>query len=90
MGFASTNDVTPDGIAKATRQAVAIAKANSKFQTNPVKLVPVKGYGEVSWKTPIKKNAFEVPVSEKTDLLLNANAKAMEMVQISLIISYSL
>ncbi|MCB0279363.1 MAG: TldD/PmbA family protein, partial [Calditrichaeota bacterium] len=77
-GFASTNDVTADAIAKATKQAVAIAKANAKFQTNPVKLVPVKGYGEVSWKTPIKKNAFEIPVSEKTELLLSANAKAME------------
>ncbi len=30
------------------------------------------------WKTPIKKNGFEVPIKEKVDLLLNANAKAME------------
>ena len=31
-GFASTNDMTADGIKKATERAVAIAKANSKFQ----------------------------------------------------------
>jgi TldD protein len=77
-GFAATHDVTPDGVKKATQRAVAIAKANSKFQTEPVKLAPVKSYGEVAWNTPIQKNAFEVPVSEKVDLLLRANAAAMQ------------
>ncbi|WP_340157520.1 TldD/PmbA family protein [uncultured Maribacter sp.] len=77
-GFASTNSVTEDGIKKATEQAVAIAKANSKIQKEPVKLAPVNAYGEVSWKTPIKKDFKEVPVSEKVDLLLSANAAALD------------
>ncbi len=77
-GFASTNDVSPDGIKVATNQAIAIAKANSKIQTDPVQLAPVKGVGEVSWKTPIKKDFKDVPVSEKVELLLSANAAAME------------
>ena len=77
-GFASTNSVTEDGIKKATEQAVAIAKANSKIQTDPVKLAPVNAYGEVSWKTPITKDFKEVPVSEKVDLLLTANAAALD------------
>ncbi|WP_266203496.1 TldD/PmbA family protein [Pontibacter kalidii] len=77
-GFAATSDVTDKGIAKAAEQAVAIAKANGKLQKEPVKLAPVKGYGEVSWRTPIEKNAFEVPVGEKADLLLAANAKAID------------
>lgn len=77
-GFAATNEVTPDGIKKATVQATSIARANSRIQTDPVKLAPVKSYGEVSWKTPIAKNAFEIPVSEKVDLLLRANAAAQE------------
>ncbi|WP_299256407.1 TldD/PmbA family protein [uncultured Aquimarina sp.] len=77
-GFASTNSVTEDGIKKATDQAVAIAKANSKFQKEEVKLAPVKSHGEVSWKTPIKKDFKDVPVSEKVDLLLSANAAALE------------
>lgn len=77
-GFASTHDVTPDGIARAARQAVAIAKANAKVQKEPVKLVPVQGYGEQTYKTPIVKNALEVPIKDKADLLLNANAKALE------------
>lgn len=77
-GFASTNDVTSEGIKRATEQAVAIAKANSRLQDEPVQLAPVKGHGEVSWKTPIKKNSVAIPVSEKVDLLLTANAAAME------------
>ncbi len=77
-GFASTNDVTEDGIMNAAKQAVAVAKANSVLQTEPVELAPEKGHGEVSWKTPIERNAFEVPVKEKVDLLLSANAKAQE------------
>ncbi|NDK54981.1 TldD/PmbA family protein [Pontibacter fetidus] len=77
-GFAATSDVSDKGIAKATEQAVAIAKANSKLQKEPVHLAPVKGYGEVSWKTPLEKNAFEVPVGEKAELLLAANAKALD------------
>ena len=76
-GFASTNSVTEDGIKKATEQAVAIAKANSKIQTSPVVLAPESGHGEVSWNTPIQKNFKEVPVSEKVDLLLKANSAAM-------------
>ena len=76
-GFASTHEVTEAGIAKAAKQAVAIAKANSKVQKEPVKLVPVQSYGEQSYKTPIQKNAFEVPIKDKADLLLKANAAAM-------------
>ncbi|HEY9007648.1 MAG TPA: TldD/PmbA family protein [Ohtaekwangia sp.] len=77
-GFAASNSVTPDGMKKAAERAAVIAKANSKFQKEPVKLAPATPYGEVSWKTPIKKNGFEVPVKDKVDLLMNANAKALE------------
>ena len=76
-GFAATSDVSDKGVAKAAEQAVAIAKANAKLQKEPVQLAPVPGYGEVSWKTPIEINAFEVPVGQKADLLLAANAAAM-------------
>ena len=76
-GFAATSDLSNAAIAKAAQQAVAIAKANAKSQTKPVQLAPVKGVGEVSWATPIKKNAMEVPVKEKVDLLLSANSAAM-------------
>jgi len=76
-GFAATNDVTPAGVARTAMRAVAVAKANSKIITEPVQLAPQKGYGEVSWKTPIVKSVFEVPLKEKIDLLLNVNGIAM-------------
>ncbi|KAA5539822.1 TldD/PmbA family protein [Adhaeribacter rhizoryzae] len=77
-GFAATNNVTEAGLAHAASQAISIAKANARYQQEPVQLAPVKGVGEVSWRTPIVQNAFEVPVAEKADLLLAANAKALE------------
>ena len=76
-GFASTSNMTPDSVAKAAEQAVAVAVANSKFQTVPVQLAPVKGVGDVTWNTPITKNAFEVPIKDKVDLLLSVNDAAM-------------
>src|SRR5882762_1979828 len=77
-GFAATDKMDKDGIAKAAELAVAIAKENSRLLTEPVQLAPQKGYGEVSWKAPIEKNAFEVPIKEKVDLLLGVNSAAMK------------
>jgi TldD protein len=77
-GFAATDKMDNEGIAKAAEQAVAIAKENSRILTEPVQLAPQKGQGDVSWKTPIQKNAFEVPVKEKVDLLLGVNDAAMK------------
>ena len=75
-GFAATNDMSPQAVATAARQATAIAKANATAQTTPVQLAPNKGVGEVSWKTPIVKNAMAVPIAEKAALLLAVNAAA--------------
>ncbi|MEX6690814.1 TldD/PmbA family protein [Danxiaibacter flavus] len=77
-GFAATDKMDKDSIAKTAQLAVAIAKENAKLLTEPVQLAPQKGYGEVSWKAPIEKNAFDVPVKEKAELLLSANAAAMK------------
>jgi TldD protein len=72
-GFAATNTLTPDAVAMAARQAVAIAKANAKLQPEPVQLAPVKGVGEVAWATPIKVDWRTVPVKDKADMLIAAN-----------------
>jgi TldD protein len=77
-GFAASSEVTVDSIARTARDAVAVAKANAKLQTEPVQLAPQKGYGEVSWKSPIEKNAFDVSIQEKGDLLLAAADAAMK------------
>ena len=77
-GFAATNDLSEDGVAAATAQALGIAKANARIQTEPVQLAPTPGVGEVSWATPIKRNAMEVPVKQKVDLLMSVNGAALK------------
>jgi TldD protein len=76
-GFSATSDLTEQGAVAAARQAVAVAKANAAGQVEPVQLARVRGVGHVSWATPIKKNAMEVPIKEKVDLLMDVNAAAM-------------
>ncbi|WP_029414767.1 TldD/PmbA family protein [Brevundimonas bacteroides] len=75
-GFSATNTMTPEAVAEAARLAVAIAKANAVNQTQPVQLAPTPGVGEVSYRTPIRRNAMEVPIAEKVELLLGVNAAA--------------
>jgi TldD protein len=77
-GFAATDKLDADNIAKTAQLAVDIAKENSRLLSEPVQLAPQKGYGEVSWKTPIEKNAFDVPIKEKVDLLLGVNDAALK------------
>ncbi|MGZ8289528.1 MAG: TldD/PmbA family protein [Telluria sp.] len=77
-GFAATSDMSPDSVAAAARQAVAIAKANAKMQTEPVRMAPVKGVGEVKWATPIKKDWRTVPIKEKAELLIAANKAGLD------------
>jgi TldD protein len=76
-GFAASNDVTRDGIVRAARQAAAIAKANSILQDEPVRLAAEPGHGEVSWKTPIEINAFDIPIGQKVDLLMQVGDIAL-------------
>jgi TldD protein len=76
-GFAATDNLTTDNIAKTAALAVQIAKVNSKLIDEPVQLAPQKGYGEVSWKTPILQNAFDIPIREKIDMLLAVNNAAL-------------
>ena len=77
-GFSATNTMTVEAVAEAARLAAAIARANARNQTQPVQLAPTPGVGEVSWRTPIQRNAMEVPIQEKVDLLLAVNNAAMQ------------
>ena len=76
-GFAASDNVTKENVAKTASRAVAVAMANAKIMPGTVQLAAQKGYGEVSWKTPIEKNAFEVPVKDKVDLLMQVNGIAL-------------
>jgi TldD protein len=77
-GFASTNSMAPDAVANAARQAVAIARANARLQTEPVQLAPVKGVGEVRWATPFTRDWRAVPVKDKAEMLIAANKAGLD------------
>ena len=77
-GFAATSTMTRDGIQKAAREAVAIARAARSVQRHPVELAsakPVTG----TWMTPIERDPIEVPLEEKIALLLKANGAALRV-----------
>jgi len=77
-GFSATDKLDKDNIARTAEMAVAIAKENARLQSQPVQLAPQKGFGEVSWKTPIIKNGFDIPIREKAETLLAVNDAAMK------------
>ncbi len=72
-GFAASPIVTAAEIARITREAVIVAKANSAVQSQPVRLAPTKSYVD-RWVSPHDKDPFEVSVNEKLDLLHTAAA----------------
>lgn len=77
-GFAASNAVTKDEVARITGEAVNIARANKFIQKEPVQLAPVASYQDV-WKSPVKTNPFEIPISEKVELLLRLNEEALKV-----------
>lgn len=77
-GFASSNVVTKEEIARVAGQAVAIAKANRAINSDPVQLAPVEAY-KATWNTPVKKNPFDVPLQTKMDLLLQIHEEALKV-----------
>ena len=78
-GFAATRDLTTDGVAKAAREAVAIAKANRIPGAAPVVLAPAPAHKDVTWKSAYTTDPWDVPIEEKVQLLLKANAEAAKV-----------
>ncbi|MEO7360126.1 MAG: DNA gyrase modulator, partial [Gemmatimonadaceae bacterium] len=76
-GFASTSNMTKEGVVKAAREAARIAKAARAAQKRPIELAStpvVKG----TWMTPVKRDPLEVPIEEKVQLLFAANEAALK------------
>lgn len=78
-GFAASSALNKDEIARITEQAVSIAKANRAIQRNPITLVAVEKYPDAKYTTPVKRDPFTVPLSEKVDYLLKVNDAAMKI-----------
>jgi TldD protein len=78
-GFAATRALTREAVTVAAREAVAIARANRVARDRSVELAPVQSYPNATWRTPGVTDPFEVPLEQKVDLLLKANAEAMKV-----------
>lgn len=71
-GFAASQDLTLDGVARTVDRAITIARASASVCLNtPFSHEPVK---QVVWKTPYRIDPFEIPINEKIELLMGINS----------------
>jgi len=78
-GFAATRDLTPDAVAAAAREAVAVAKASRVARDRAVEWAPSPVYKDVTWKGAYRIDPWEIPLEQKVELLLRTNAEAMKV-----------
>lgn len=73
-GFAATDDLSREGIARAAAQAVEIAHASALARKKDVALAPEQKY-EAVWVSPCAVDPFSIPVEENLGLLLAVDAE---------------
>jgi len=77
-GFAASRELTRDEVVKVARSAVAQARANRRATRRPVTLAPVDPVQDGRWQSPVEIDPFKVPLEDKVQLLLAANAAALQ------------
>ena len=82
-GFASTDQLTREGVAACAAQAVAIARSSALAKKENVQLVAEGTYVD-SWQGPCLKDPFEIPLETQLDLLLAADAAMREVKGVTL------
>ena len=70
-GFAASPRVTADEIARITREAVSVAKANASAQAVPVQLAATKAYVD-RYTSAFEQDPFSIPIDEKLELIHSA------------------
>jgi TldD protein len=76
-GFAASRDLNAEEVVRVAQQAVAQARANAAARQRPLELAPVERVTDGRWTSPMEIDPFNVPIEEKVDLLLRANAAAL-------------
>src|SRR5262249_14689250 len=72
-GFASTDQLTREGVAACAAQAVAIARSSALAKKENGKMAAEGSYVD-SWQGPCLKDPFEIPLETQLDLLLAVDA----------------
>ncbi len=78
-GFTASRRLSRQECQRVAAQAVEEAKANVRGVRTPVDLAPVDAYPDGTWRSPIRKDPFRVPMEEKADLLFSANTEALRV-----------
>jgi TldD protein len=86
-GFGATRTLTKDGIASAAKKAVAVAKATRLGRDKAVELAPAPSNKDVAWQNAFTIDPWTVPIEQKADLLLKANAAAMKAQNVKFVFS---
>jgi TldD protein len=86
-GFAASRDLTKAGVTAAAREAVAIARANRVARDKAVVLAPAPAHPDASWKSAYEVDPWTIPVEEKADLLIKANAEGMKAANVKYVFS---
>src|SRR3989475_12588797 len=73
-GFASTDRLSRDGVASCAAQTVSIAKASALAKRGDVVMAPEEAYVD-SWRSPFRKDPFELPLETQLALLLAADVE---------------
>jgi TldD protein len=76
-GFAASRELTLDEAERVARIAVQQGRANRVAQRRPVELAPTPIHPDGRWESPIRIDPFTIPIEEKVELLLQANAAAL-------------
>ena len=78
-GFASTDQLTREGVQSCAAYAVAIARASALAKRHDVVMVPEQAFVD-TWQNPFIKDPFEIPLEGQLALLLAAD-REMRSVQ---------
>src|SRR5476649_2076631 len=78
-GFGASRDLSKTGVVAAAKEALAIAKANALPAADRVRLAPATPTPDGRYVTPHTTDPFTVPIEQKADLLMRANAEALKV-----------
>jgi TldD protein len=82
-GFASTDQLTREGVQACAAQAVAIARASALAKRADAVMVPEKAYVD-TWQNPFIKDPFQIPLERQLELLLSADREMRSVKGITL------
>ena len=87
-GFAHSNQFNQEAVIKTVLRAFEIAKLSSLVRNGSgIKLANEKSY-IATYRTPVKKDPFLIPLKEKTDLFLEINHRMLNLAEVKKAVSY--